>query len=64
MAASSRTVERGIATLAGQTVGIGVVLGGVLMATGVLPFHSAGFAVAFALGVVMHVDFAGVMHNE
>ncbi len=63
VAASSRTVERGIATLAGQTVGIGVVLGGVLMATGVLPFHSAGFALAFTLGLVVHVALAGVMHK-
>ncbi len=61
--ASSRTVERGIPALAGQTVGIGVVLGGILMATSVLPFHSAGFALAFAVGLVVHVLLAGVMHK-
>ena len=61
--ASSRTTERGIPALAGQTVGIGVVLGGILMATSVLPFHSAGFALAFAVGLVLHVLLAGVMHK-
>jgi hypothetical protein len=61
--ASSRTVERGIPALAGQTVGIGVVLGGILMATSVLPFHSAGFALVFAVGLVVHVLLAGVLHK-
>jgi hypothetical protein len=61
--ASSRTVERAIPHLAAQTVGMGVVLGGILMATRVLPFHSAGFALAFALGLVVHLLLAGVMHK-
>ena len=44
-------------------MGIGIVLGGVMMATSVLPFHSAGFALAFAVGLVVHLMLAGVMHK-
>ncbi len=63
VAASSRHTEAGIPAIAGQSVGIGVVLGGILMATGVVPFHSAGFALAFAVGLLLHVPLAGVMHK-
>ena len=63
VAASSRHTEPGIVAIAGQSMGIGVVLGGILMATGVVPFHSAGFALAFAVGLVLHVPLAGVMHK-
>lgn len=27
------------------------------------PFHSAGFALAFTIGLVLHVPLAGVMHR-
>jgi hypothetical protein len=63
-ALSNRGRERDILGIAGQTLGIAVVLGGILMATGVIPFHSAGFALAFTLGLVLHVPLAGVMHRE
>ena len=63
VAGSSRTMERSIPAIAGQTVAIGLVLGVILMTTGVLPFRSAGFALAFAVGLVLHVPIAGVMHK-
>lgn len=62
-ALGNRGAGRDISGIAGQTVGIAVVLGGILMATGVLPFHSAGFALAFTLGLVLHVPLAGVMYR-
>lgn len=63
VAISSREADGQVPAIAGQTVGIGVVLGAILMATGLVPFHSAGFALAFAIGLVLHVPLAGVMHR-
>ena len=63
VATSSRQTEAPVPAIAGQTVGIGVVLGAILMATGLVPFHSAGFALAFTIGLVLHVPLAGVMHK-
>ncbi len=63
VATSSRQTEAPVPAIAGQTVGIGVVLGAILMATGLVPFHSAGFALAFTIALVLHVPLAGVMHK-
>ncbi len=63
VATSSQQGDASVPTIAGQTIGIGVVLGAILMATGLVPFHSAGFALAFTIGLVLHVPLAGVMHK-
>ncbi len=63
VATSSQQTDKSIPAIAGQTVGIGIVLGAILMVTGLVPFHSAGFALAFTLGLVLHVPLAGVMHK-
>ncbi len=63
VATSSQQADASVPTIAGQTIGIGIVLGGILMATGVVPFHSAAFALAFTIGLVLHVPLAGVMHR-
>ena len=63
VATSSRQADGSVPTIAGQTVGIGIVLGVILMVTGLVPFHSAGFALAFTIGLVLHVPLAGVMHK-
>ncbi len=63
VATSFRQADGSVPTIAGQTIGIGIVLGVILMATGLVPFHSAGFALAFTLGLVLHVPLAGVMHK-
>ncbi len=63
VATSSQQTDASVPAIAGQTVGIGIVIGGILMATGLVPFHSAGFALAFTIGLVLHVPLAGVMHK-
>ncbi len=63
VATSSQQTDGSLLTIAGLTVGIGIVLGAMLMGTGLVPFHSAGFALAFTIGLVLHVPLAGVMHK-
>ncbi len=59
----TQQTDGSVPAIAGQTVGIGIVLGAILMVTGLVPFHSAGFALAFTIGLVLHVPLAGVMHK-
>ena len=49
---------------AAQTIGIGVVISLILMVTGVVPVHSAGFALGFTVGLVLHVPLSAVMRKE
>jgi hypothetical protein len=63
VAKTSAERESNILVLAGQSVVIGVVVGGIIMATGILPFHSSGFALGFALGLALHVPLSGVMRK-
>ena len=56
--------EPNVLLAAAQTIGLGIVIGLILMVTGVLPVHSAGFALAFTLGLVLHVPLSGVMRKE
>ncbi len=63
VATSSQQTDGSVLTIAGLTVGIGIVLGAIVIATGLVPFHSAGFALAFTIGLVLHVPLAGMMHK-
>jgi len=63
VAKSSAERESSIPVLAAQSVAIGAVVGAVIMATGVIPFHSSGFALGFALGLALHVPLSGVMRK-
>ena len=55
--------EPSVLAVAAQTVGIGVGISLILMVTGVLPVHSAGFALGFTLGLILHVPLSGVMRK-
>ena len=52
-----------IPAYAGQSVAIGIVVAAILMVTGMVPFHAAGFALGFAIGLVLHVPLSGVMRK-
>jgi hypothetical protein len=47
-----------------QTLGIGVLLLGAGVATGLAPFHAAVAALAFTVGLVLHVPLAAVLRNR
>lgn len=49
---------------AGQTVGIAVVLMAVAVGAGLLPFHAAVAALAFSVGLVLHLPLAAVLRNR
>ena len=62
---SIRTARNGSAlSAAAQTVGIAVVLMAVATGTGLLPFHAAVAALAFSVGLVLHVPLAAVLRNR
>ena len=56
--------EPNVLRTAAQTIGIGIVISLILMVTGVVPVHSAGFALGFTLGLVLHVPLSAVMRKE
>ena len=64
VAKSSETTEPNFPLLAGQSVAIGVVVAVILIVTRIVPFHSAGVALGFTLGLVIHVPLSGVMRKE
>ena len=47
-----------------QTLGIGVVLLAAGVATGLAPFHAAVAALAFTVGLILHVPLAAVLRNR
>ncbi len=63
VARTSAAGEPHIPMLAAQSVAIGVVVGAIIMATGMIPFHSSGFGLGFALGLALHVPLSGVMRK-
>ncbi len=64
VAMTSKGVEPNVLRTAAQTIGIGVVISLILMVTGVVPVHSAGFALGFTVGLVLHVPLSAVMRKE
>ena len=64
VAKTSGDGEPNVPAVAVQTVGIGIVISLILMVTGVVPVHSAGFALGFTLGLIFHVPLSGVMRKE
>lgn len=48
---------------AAQAVGIAVVVAAILMAAGVVPFHSAGVALAFGVAAVLNVPLSAVLKS-
>ncbi len=64
VAKTSNGGESNVLVTAAQTIGIGLVISLILMVTGVIPVHSAGFALGFTLGLVLHVPLSGVMRKE
>ena len=50
--------------LALRTVTISVVLFAILVGTGVVPFHSAGLALAFTVALVLHVPISALMNRR
>ena len=54
----------GALSAAAQTEGIAVVLMAVATGTGLLPFHAAVAALAFSVGLVLHVPLAAVLRNR
>ena len=64
VAKTSRDGEPNVPVVAAQTVGIGIVISLILMMTVVVPVHSAGFALGFTLGLILHVPLSGVMRKE
>ena len=63
VARTSAAGEPHIPMLAAQSLGLGVVVGAIIMATGMIPFHSSGFGLGFALGLALHVPLSGVMRK-
>lgn len=63
VAKTSTERESKVPVLAGQSVVIGAVVGAIIMATGLIPFHSSGFALGIALGLALHVPLSGVMRQ-
>ena len=55
---------RDIGAAAAQTVGLGIVLFAILTVTGVGPFHTAMMALAFALGLVIHVPLSAALRRR
>ena len=64
VAKTSKGGEPNVIGTAAQTIGIGVVVSLILMVTGVVPVNSAGFALGFTLGLVLHIPLSGVMRKE
>jgi hypothetical protein len=58
--AAWRSGKANIPTLVGQTIGITILLFAVLVGIGLLPFHSAIMALAFALALVAQVPLAAM----
>jgi len=50
-----------VAVTAAKTVGIGIVLAAVLIGIGLVPFHAAGIALAYVIGLVIHVPLSAMM---
>lgn len=63
VAKTSAAADSHIPILAAQSVAIGAAVGGIIMATGIIPFHSSGFALGFALGLALYVPLSGVMRK-
>ncbi len=63
VAKTSEGGELNLLVTVAQTIGIGVVISLILMVTGIIPVHSAGFALGFTLGLVLHVPLSGVMRK-
>jgi len=55
----SRSGGENVTTRAGQTVGIGLVLFGIIALTGILPFHAGTAALGVTLGLILTVPLAG-----
>jgi hypothetical protein len=58
VANSSRGGTASIPKVAIQSVAVAIVMAAILMVTGVVPFTAAGVALAFCIGLVLHVPLA------
>lgn len=63
VASGSRDGVPNLTVIAGRVVAIAVVLAAILMATGLVPFGAPGLALAFTLGLVVHVALNSVMNR-
>lgn len=64
VAAGSRTGPPNFPVIGAQAVAIAVVLAGILMIAGLVPFGAAGLALAFTVGLVVQVALSVVMNRR
>jgi hypothetical protein len=64
VANGSKNSDASIAPTAGITAGMAVAVAVALMLTGIVPFHSASVALAFTIGLILHVPLSVVLNRE